>query len=92
MMKILGPAALPGHIAPARPDGAAAATPAGAEPVTAPQASRLIIDRDRQSGAYAFTVVNAKTGEVMSRLPVRAVSDIAAAADYRPGSIARLSV
>lgn len=91
-MTSLGPAALPGHVAPARPEGPTATTTAGAAGAASPQASRLIIDRDRQSGAYAFTVVNAKTGEVMSRLPVRAVSDIAAAADYRPGSIARLSV
>lgn len=88
MMTSLGPAALPGYVTPARREGPTAAAIAGA----APQASRLIIDRDRQSGAYAFTIVDAKTGEVMSRLPVRAVSDIAAAADYRPGSIARLSV
>ncbi len=89
MMTPLGPTTLPSHVAPARREGPAPTTAAAA---AAPQASRLIIDRDRQSGDYAFTVVDAKTGEVMSRLPVRAAADMAAAADYRPGSIARLSV
>lgn len=93
MMTSLGPATLAGHIAPARSEGAPAVTgPAAAAAATTPQASRLIIDRDHQSGAYAFTVVDARTGAVMSRYPVRTVRVMATAADYRPDSVARLSV
>ncbi len=94
MMTSLGPATLSGQITPVRPQGAAAITmaTAGTEVAAAPEASRLIIDRDHQSGAYAFTVVDATTRAVMSRFPVRAVSDIAALTDYQPGSIARISV
>lgn len=91
MMTSLGPATLAGHIAPARSEGAPAVTAAAAA-ATTPQASRLIIDRDHQSGAYAFTVVDARTGAVMSRYPVRTVRVMATAADYRPDSVARLSV
>lgn len=58
----------------------------------APPNPRLIIDRDRATGAYAFTLVDAATGAVMSRVPVRTASDISGTAGYRPGAIARVSV
>lgn len=86
-------------IAPIRPNSPPAPAPqappqalAASAPAAPAQTPRLIIDRDQATGAYAFTLVDAATGTVMSRLPVKTASDISRTAEYRPGAIARLSV
>lgn len=77
----------PAPAAQAAPQAAAASGPAAPPPTP-----RLIIDRDGASGAYAFTLVDAATGAVMSRVPVETASGISRSGDYRPGAIAKVSV
>jgi flagellar protein FlaG len=48
---------------------------------------RLIIERDDASGAYIYTTINRRTGEIVQRLPRETILRLGDDGDYAGGSV-----
>jgi flagellar protein FlaG len=77
---LLGPA----QQRPANPAGPAAPPPEAA-PTQADM--RLIIEEAGAPGEYLYTVIDRRTGEIVSRLPRQAVLKLRETADYAAGRV-----